>query len=144
MSTNGHHNAAVSSLKARVRTVNGNAAPQGLSSNGHANRESSGHGNSTMEAEAGRLLRRVLDLVLEARLVTGIDASEKVVHFRHPHELEVSAAALPLSRTSLPLMPVFSIHFITLTLKPSAVPKVTLRAGNCGKLRLCFLTLMEI
>lgn len=116
MSTNGYYDAADSLLKARVKTVNGIATPQDLSSNGHVNKASNGYFTATTEDEAGRLLRRVLDLVLEAKLVTGLDASEKVVHFRHPHELEVSPVAYDMPRTTHSLL-VSCTFFITLTYK---------------------------
>lgn len=130
MSTNGHHDAAVSPLKAKVKKMNGNAAPQDLFSNGHANGVSNGHANGvsngrdngTPEAEAGKLLQRVLALVLEARLVTGMDASEKVVHFKHPHELKkeldltVAAAGCSLEEAEKALQTV--VHYSVKTQHP--------------------------
>lgn len=106
MSTNGHQDAAASPcsantsahhLKARVREVNGNAALPHFTVNGQVNGHSNGYSNCMKQAPqdgeeggAGWLLRRVLDLVLKTKLVTGLDVSEKVVHFKHPHELQVS------------------------------------------------------
>ncbi|XP_071541227.1 cysteine sulfinic acid decarboxylase-like isoform X2 [Panulirus ornatus] len=39
-------------------------------------------------AAEGELLKMVLDVVLRANLVTGIDASEKILEFKHPKELK--------------------------------------------------------
>ncbi|XP_063880876.1 cysteine sulfinic acid decarboxylase-like isoform X2 [Scylla paramamosain] len=98
MATNGYHEIAASfhqadtsihHLKARVKELNGHAAPQNSIANGQVNGHSNGYSNGTGEdGGAGWLLRRVLDLVLKTKLVTGLDASEKVVHFKHPHELK--------------------------------------------------------
>lgn len=45
---------------------------------------------SVLKDVGGKLLQKVLDIVLRERIVTGMDASsQKVIEFRHPQELMV-------------------------------------------------------
>ncbi|XP_045605307.1 cysteine sulfinic acid decarboxylase isoform X1 [Procambarus clarkii] len=98
-----HVNTTTALKQSTTTTTNGymNGGPTAL--NSHKNNESTTlkqpttNGYVTSETsiqeedgldERGALLKIVLDIVLKANLVTGINPTEKVVEFRHPKELK--------------------------------------------------------
>lgn len=61
--------------------VNGAAAKNGATENG---KEEGGR----RKDEGGELLKKILEIVLREKIVTGVDAPEKVIEFKQPEELK--------------------------------------------------------